>query len=175
MSVFSGDETNGSGNKSSSRWEGYSNYQAVSNQITQKVADAIEAYAILQSAAREGADLEAREYMEARARILDAAISLKHEIEREAAASSQGEDDDDDDIYVEIARRWNEGDDDMDVGYIAAFLGLSFRREGIKGWVFTFVQDIRRAAWELGYLQAGRTISESDLEPADEDARAMFE
>jgi hypothetical protein len=38
-----------------------------------------------------------------------------------------------------------------------------------------FVEDIRRAGWELGYLQAGRTKKKEPQDPAERDTEAMFD
>jgi len=166
MSALNGDSPVDS--ESTTRWEGYSNYQYVSQQIAAKVSDAVESYAVLQSAGREGAKLDPREYMFARANILDAAMSLKVEVEKEANSNE------DDDVYDEIIDRWETGGDEAEDGFIHAFHSHSIKNDGVPGWLFTFVEDIRLAAWELGYLQAGRTVSESNLEPADEQAKDMF-
>jgi hypothetical protein len=158
---------NGDGD-AATKWEGYSNYEYVSRQITRKVSRAIEAYSLLQSAGAERSNLDDFEYTEARSMILDAAMSLKVEIEREAAAQGNGS------VFADIEERWTEGDETIDQGYIHAFHQLSVQDDGVPGWVFTFVSDIRLAAWELGYLQAGRKVENNDLGPVEEDVNEMF-
>ncbi len=154
------------------RWEGYSNYQEVSQRIGRKVSRAIEAYAYLQSAGAERADLTPNEYADARAYILDAAMSLKVEVEREAENEPANAEDN---IYSPIVQRWTEGTENAPEGFVNEFMQLSISTGGaIPGWVFTFVEDIRRAAWELGYLQAGRSVRDGDL-GVEEDVNAMFE
>lgn len=157
----------------SQRWEGYSDYEVVSKRIGRKVSKAIEAYSVLQSAGAERAELEDIEYTQARAKILDAAMSLKVEIEREAENEPANSDDN---IYKPIVARWSDGaDENASDGYINEFMQLSISQGGqVPGWVFNFVEDIRRAAWELGYLQAGRVNSKGDI-GIDEDVNAMFE
>lgn len=155
------------------RWEGYSDYEVVSKRIGRKVSNAIEAYSVLQGAGAERAELSDYEYTRARAKILDAAMNLKVEIEREAANEPPNSDEN---IYTPIVDRWTEGtDENASDGYINAFMALSISRGGrVPGWVFTFVEDIRRAAWELGYLQAGRVSGKEGI-GIDEDVNAMFE
>lgn len=155
------------------RWEGYSDYEVVSKRIGRKVANAIEAYSVLQAAGAERAELQPHEYTHARAKILDAAMSLKVEIEREAAVEPPNSEDN---IYTPIVGRWSDGDDkNAPQGYIAEFMQLSISQDGrVPGWVFGFVEDIRLAAFELGYLQAGRTTSKGG-NAIDEDVNAMFE
>jgi len=155
------------------RWEGYSDYEVVSKRIGRKVSNAIEAYSVLQGAGAERAQLSDYEYTQARAKILDAAMSLKVEIEREAANEPPNSDEN---IYTPIVDRWTDGgDENAPEGYINEFMAMSISNGGrVPGWVFTFVEDIRRAAWELGYLQAGRVSGQEGI-GIDEDVNAMFE
>jgi hypothetical protein len=155
------------------RWEGYSDYEVVSKRIGRKVSNAIEAYSVLQGAGAERAQLSDYEYTQARAKILDAAMSLKVEIEREAANELPNSDEN---IYTPIVDRWTDGgDENAPEGYINEFMAMSISNGGrVPGWVFTFVEDIRRAAWELGYLQAGR-VNETKDGDMDPDVKSMFE
>jgi len=140
-------------------WEGYSDFQDVSKRIGQKVSDAIRAYSILQSAMKEQGSLSNREIFEARSKILEAAMSLIVEVKHEARNNVRP--------FDEIRDRWT-GDD----GFISEFHEWSAQR-GVPGWVYQFVVDIRTAAWELGYLQAGRREEKAD-DPIKEDIDEMF-
>jgi len=42
-------------------------------------------------------------------------------------------------------------------------------------WLGQLADDIRTAAYELGYLHAGRTISESDNDPVTEGVESAFQ
>jgi len=46
---------------------------------------------------------------------------------------------------------------------------------GSPQWLYTFVVQIREAAWELGYLQAGRTHKAEEGDPEEQEPLAMFE
>lgn len=140
-------------------WEGYSDFRDVSKRIGQKVSDAIRAYSILQSAMKEQGSLSNREVFEARSKILEAAMSLIVEVRHEARNNVKP--------FHEIEDRWT-GDD----GFINRFHEWS-ARDGVPGWVYQFVVDIRTAAWELGYLQAGRREEKAD-DPVKEDIDEMF-
>ncbi len=156
------------------RWEGYSDYEVVSKRIGRKVSNAIEAYSVLQGAGAERAQLSDYEYTQARAKILDAAMSLKVEIEREAANEPPNSDEN---IYTPIVDRWTDGGDENDPrGIHQRVHGDVYLQRWASSWlgVFTFVEDIRRAAWELGYLQAGRVSGQEGI-GIDEDVNAMFE
>jgi len=162
------------------RWEGFSDYQTVSNSIVRSVDEALDAFTILQSLHTEGAKVKPRQAAQARAKILSAALRLVPELRDDAPDNEQ---------YREILARWlgsvefdeetytadlSEYDGDFDGGFIDELDRVQLNARS-PGWLYQFVVDIRTAGWHLGYLQAGRTISESNLEPADEQAREMFE
>lgn len=150
-----------------SRFEAFSDYRSVTQRIGRKVSEAQRAYSILHASAREGVDIGEQEIAEARAAILEAALALNVEIQAEAQRNGES-------VFGEIDERWNGSGDDL--GRMTQFMELSFRdNAGIPGWLYQFVLDIRRAAWELGYLRAGRRVEESNLGPVEEDVNAMFE
>lgn len=151
------------------RWEGYSDYQTVSNRVAASIDDAIDAYAYINGLHAEHARVRQREAAEARSRILGAAIKLLPELK----ANQGTQDQDDQDIYVEILNRWTKEHDGGD-GLLERLKQIQLQND-CPDWLGQLVQDIRTAGWEIGYLQAGRTISESNLEPAEEEARSMFE
>lgn len=166
--------------EATTRWEGFSDYQAVSNSIVRSIDEALDAFTILQSLHIEGAKVKPRQAAQARAKILSAALRLVPELRDDAPDNEQ---------YREILARWlgsvEVGDDtvvgefddfdgDFDGGFIGELDDVQLNLVS-PGWLYRFVVDIRTAGWQLGYLQAGRTISESNLEPAEEQARDMFE
>ncbi len=152
----------------STRWEGYSDYQIVSKRVGKSVHNAIEAYARLDSLHAEGAQVPPETAATARSHIFAAALKLVPELRRDAPR----ENDDDNggvELYGEILDRW-EGDD----GYLRNKLhNVQLQRE-CPGWLFQFILDIRRAAWELGYLQAGRERKGEPDDPVEAETADMF-
>lgn len=142
------------------RWEGYSDYRQVSGRLASTIDDAIEAYAVIDASHSEDAQIPRDLARDARASILSAAMMLQMEMKRER--------DDEEKPYDDILSRW-EGEE----GYLRQLDDVQLRRMR-PGWLHDFVLDIRRAGWELGYLQAGRTSSQEPEDPVEADAEAMF-
>lgn len=149
------------------RWEGYSDYQSVSNRVAAAIDDAIDAYAYIEALHIEDARIRQREAAEARSRIVGATIKLLPELEQNSSNA------DGDSVYGEILERWT-GSPDGDDGLLEKLKSVRLRSE-CPDWLGQLVRDIRKAGWEIGYLQAGRTVSESNLDPNEEQARSMFE
>lgn len=144
-------------------FEGYSDYESVSKDIGQAVRDAIDAYAYIDGRHSQGARVRATDAASAYRRILGAAIRLLPELERNADAKDEVGD-----IYDD----WTgDGDDD---GQLDDLRSLSFQGPP-PDWLFEFVVQIRAAAWELGYLQAGRSRKAEEGDPVEEEPMAMFE
>lgn len=143
-----------------SRWEGYSDYRVVSGRIARTIEDAVEAYAVIDARHSEGASVSPELASDARASIMAAAMMLQHEMERERG--------DDEKPYDEILSRW-EGEE----GFLRQMDTVQLRQVR-PAWLHEMVLDIRRAGWELGYLQAGRTESQEPEDPVEADAEAMF-
>lgn len=141
------------------RWEGYANYQSVSFRVAESVDQAIDAYSQIESAHTEGARINPEFAAEARSQILSAAVRLYPELEQDRESV---------DLYDQILGRW-EGQD----GYLEKFSETSLRRS-FPGWLVHFVIDIRSAAWELGYLQAGRRAKSEPEDPVEGMSSAMF-
>ncbi|WP_049970773.1 hypothetical protein [Haladaptatus cibarius] len=155
---------------STQRWEGYSDYQSVSNRVAAAIDDAIDAFAYIQSLHLENERIRQREAAQARSRILGVTIKLLPELEANAGHSDT---EDDDDVYRDILQRWTKSYDGGD-GFLDRFQTIQLQKE-CPDWLHQLVKDIRKAGWEIGYLQAGRTVTESTLEPNEEQARSMFE
>ena len=143
-------------------FEGYSDYQSVSKDIGQAVRDAIDAYAYIDGRHSQGARIHATNAASAYRRILGAAIRLLPELKRDAETKEE---------LGEIYADWT-GDGD-DEGRIDQLQALSFQSPP-PDWLFEFVVQIREAAWELGYLQAGQSRKAEQDDPVEEEATSMF-
>lgn len=183
MATANGDGSDGSG----SYWEGYSHYKSVSASIAKTIDEALDAYTRLDSLHQEDVKLSRElryEVAEGRAKIKLAALKLVPELREDAENKEQ---------YQQMLARWlgsieldNSSEkpniiqpefpnDPPDGGYFTA-LDTIMLHEECPTWVGDWVIDIRTAGWELGYLKAGRQKKDtSGLEPADQQATAMFE
>lgn len=148
----------------STQWEGYSNYQEVSKSMAESVADAMDSYAWIQGAHLNGAPVNAADAAHVHADILGAAMKLRVEMREE---QERGNED-----YDEILARWD-GEDDGS-GFIRMLHEHELANE-LPGWMLQFVDDIRTAAWRLGYLQAGRRREELPDDPVERDAKKMYQ
>lgn len=140
-------------------WEGYSDYRAVGDRIARTIDDAVEAYAVIDARHTEGAPVTPELASEARSRITSAAMKVKYEMEQDRGTKP---------IYNEILGRW-EGEE----GYIAMFDRVQLTRTR-PAWLPEFVEDLRKAGWELGYLQAGRTTSTEEGDEVTRQVNSMF-
>lgn len=144
------------------RWEGYSDYQKVSIRVGETIENAVDAYARIDSLHTENAVVEPELAAEARARIKSAAMKLIPELENDREVV---------DFYDEVLERW-QGDD----GYLQELREVSLQ-QSCPEWLEDMVIDIRRAGWELGYLQAGRTervTPEDPDEAKQQEIQQMF-
>lgn len=142
------------------RWDSFSVYGEVSKDVADAVQAAIDAYSHIDSIHAEGADVAPKRAAEARACILAAAHRLMTELENER---------DQVDLYDDILERW-EGQD----GFIQR-MGQVRLNSMSPGFLHQFVRDIHRAAWELGYIRAGRAERQALEDRVEDDARSMFE
>lgn len=141
------------------RWEGFSNYQNVSDRIARSVHDAIEAYAVIKSKHAENARVRPPTAAEARSKILAPAMRLKVEMERDRESVE---------LYDDILSRW-EGEN----GHLEKLEEIQLQRQ-CPDWLSDFVEDIRSAGYELGYLQAGRRSKQEPDDPVEAETEAMF-
>ena len=162
--------SNGSSDDAEIRYEGYSDYQSVSNRVTASIDNAVDAYAMIDSLHAENARISQREAAMARRHMLSAAIKLLPEIKENSNGS---EEDEGQDIFSQIYERWVETGTEEFGPFLEELKKVQFQKEA-PPWLSQFAQDIRRAGWEIGYLQAGRTVKDENLDPADEQAQEMF-
>lgn len=153
---------------SGERYEGFTDYQSVSQRIARSIDEAVQEYASLQRIHAENGKVP---YDGAGERILAAALRLLPELEDQRET---------DVVYDEMLVRWKADEpvqDDTEVevptsGYIELLMTTQLNRD-CPEWLYQFVTDIRRAGWELGYLKAGRHAEEDD-EFEKIDVRDMF-
>lgn len=143
-----------------SRWEGYAQYEWVSKEIAATINDAIDAYALVDSAHAENAPLNPAVAAKARSKLLSASIQLLNEMDNDR---------DEVEDYEEILDRW-EGDD----GYIQKLSNINLQ-QNCPGWLLQLAMDLRKAGWELGYLKAGRMQRKNPPDKDHEEVRSMFE
>jgi len=143
-----------------SRYEGFSDYNKVSRSVAESIDDAVDAYALIQSRHTEDKPVKPDLAAEGAGRILGAAIRLLPELEQDS---------DDVEEYGELLGDWA-GEE----GYIERLKDARLSRD-CPGWLGEFVVQIRRAGWELGYLQAGRTVKQEPDDPVERDSEAMFD
>ena len=134
--------------ESGTEYDGFANYESVSNRIEETIYASIEAYARLGQADPSQYKIGREEERHLRAEILTAALIMEIEIEEHASAGEEWAED--------ILGRWS-GED----GYIDR-LRQAPSGEAARDWCRQFVTDIRRAGVRLGYLKAGREVEQED-------------
>jgi len=165
MAANTGDSGDGT------RWEGYSNYQQVSKSIAETVRSAVNAYSVLQGEMSETGSVDPDLASAAKSDIMAAAIPLLVEMEEEKKRDVEE--------YDEILARWKnsdeaaEDDEDDAEGYITKLHTTKLTDE-MPSWMFQFIRDIRRAAWSLGYMQAGRRGEETPDELSEDDVKRFL-
>jgi len=151
--------------ETTTRWQGYSDYQSVSRRIAQSISDATEAYATIQRAHEEEARVSPDLASRAGSRIMSPALLLKQHMERDKDSVEQ---------YQEILERWTEGDDDVDDGYLTLLQTVQLHKD-CPDWLWQFIEDINTAGLELGYLAAGRKEKEeAPIDSEDEAVKEIF-
>ncbi|MCG1002872.1 MULTISPECIES: hypothetical protein [Halobacterium] len=156
-----GDDSDGS--ESGPDWDGYSDYAYVSYQISSAIDNAIDSFSSLQSLHDENSKIKAQQAANARQPILSAAMRLLPELEKQQDANEK---------YAKMVEEWTEDGVD-EQGYIDALKEVNLQSE-CPPWLYDFVLDLRRAGWELGYLQAGRYEDDEDEDDAHASAREML-
>jgi hypothetical protein len=150
--------------ESGTEYDGFANYESVSNRIEETIYASIEAYARLGQADPSQYKIGREEERHLRAEILTAALIMEIEIEEHASAGEEWAED--------ILGRWS-GEN----GYIDR-LRQAPSGEAARDWCRQFVTDIRRAGVRLGYLKAGREVEQedelADADPYDSDIYDMI-
>lgn len=146
--------------KGETEFDGYADYRVISIKIANKVHDAVRAVMLINSLHTEGGSLDSNLVSNAHAQVHE----IAHHLRQEMRALK-----DEKDVYEDILERWGEkpGDD----GYLEDIKTVSLY-EGCPDWLFQFADDIRTAAWHLGYIQAGR-YETKDKEP--EESTSVFD
>lgn len=145
------------------RFEGYADYRRISLRVASSIDRAVDAYARLDSAHNENAQVPPELAAEARGRIYGAAIKLIPELEDDREHV---------DDYDDILERWEDGEDEDERGFIARLNDTQLKSDS-PAWLFQMVLDIRTAGWKLGYLRAGRETETSDGDPVEQESDAM--
>jgi len=142
------------------RWEGFADYQRVGERVAKSVYDAVDAFAAIKARHTENSKIKPELASQARAQIHGPAIRVKIEMESDREAV---------DLYDEILSRW-EGEE----GFLEKFDQTQLEHE-CPDWLEMFVTDIRRGAYELGYLQAGRTVKKEPDDVTERETEDMFD
>jgi len=145
--------------ETTTKWDGYSDYQTVSQRITRSIHDAIEAAATIERAHKENARVDSGEAARAGSSIMFAAINVQTELQAYEDENEQ---------YEQLLAKF-EGDD----GYVHRFRQAQLHTE-CPDWLYEFVVDIRTAGFELGYLKAGREQEEQTGNTPEGQAKEMF-
>lgn len=155
------------GDDPETQFEGFSDYQTVSQSVARSIDKAVEAYALVQSRHSEAARMNADTAAEASSHILGAALKVLPELEENANAKDET-DASEENIFSEMLNDWK-GED----GYIERLKRATLVNE-CPEWLFNFVTDIRRAGFHLGYLKAGRERQTETPEWIDDKVNDML-
>jgi len=170
---MSAPEEQGDGRES--KFSAYSNYRNVTEKVVSAVEEAGDAYAYAAARKAEGKSLRSDDAIRLRRYLKRAAMMLLPELRANAKA---------DPVYDDILQRWEEdgaaGDVAPDGGdewppFLRGIEQTPLRgAQPMQPWIEQFMRDIRRAAWEIGHLQAGQTTQTESLDPAEDQANAML-
>jgi hypothetical protein len=127
----------------------YSDYEMVSQMVTARVRDATTAYTKLNQAATAGVKLSRTDRVLFRADILEAAWLIESEMQAEQRRSNRrGQ-------ITDQLETWKNR------GWIEKFAAAENPVREYE-WAGQFVQMIREAAWELGYLKTNSVTDSTD-------------
>lgn len=145
------------------RWSSFSNYTDIAQDVHEAVVGAIEWQAFINACHREGARVQPEDAANASGQIMSAARRLLTELRQERDSEQK---------YDEILKRW-EGENGKK-GYIEQLAETSLS-ENNPAFLHQFVEDIHEAAFEIGYLRAGREERKDLDDKVEDDAQGMFE
>lgn len=138
---------------SNQRYQGYTNLQNVSDRVSRTIEDGVAAISRLDSAHNENAQVRPDSAAQNRAAIVEAMVTLTHELEKDRDTVHQ---------YDDILTRWWDGDGD-EPSYMQR-LQQTQLTETRPGFLIQLGLDLRTAGWELGYLRAGQqSLAEADM------------
>lgn len=135
------------------RWSSFSDYESVVETVADRVEAAIDARAHITSCDSQMITMSNNSAVEAKKALLGAGDRLKPEVRHNKGVEP----------FDEIWERWH-GED----GHIAMLQRADFIEQGSPSWLHKYVDDLTTAAWELGYLQAGK---EEPAEPDDDSVK----
>jgi len=136
------------------RWTSYSDYESQVQIVSETVYQANDAYSYIISVEAQGVPLEESDAVDVKRCLVRAGARLLPEIRKNKEQEP----------FDDIWERWNGEDGE---GKMSELRRLNLY-DGVPDWLHQYNEDVMTAAWEIGYLQAGRE------EPADpEDNQAM--
>jgi len=144
-------------------FEGYSDFQHVSQDIVETINDAVRALAEFRAADLSGMKLKNQE-TGMHADVLNACWQLRFELEHEAV------DDDSGGNWADnILDKWyGGGEDDDESGWVDKIDSTRTAEVPTLSFLGDLAHSIRRAGWKLGYLKAGRETEDEDEGNADD-------
>lgn len=140
-------------------YEGYSDYNHVSQSIVGTINDAVEALSDFRAADLSGAKLKGKATT-MHADVLNACWQLRVELEHEATDSGEN-------FADQILEQWY-GDGEEQEGWVEILQTTPTREVPERQFLGDLAHSIRRAGWELGYLKAGRENETDDEGDADD-------
>lgn len=136
----------------SQRWSSYSDYETIVEAVAERVEVAIDAYGHLEACESQMISVTNGSAIETKKALVGAGTRIKPEVRHNRDVEP----------FDEIWERW-QGDD----GHVNRLRRADFVEE-VPDWLSQYVDDLTTAAWELGYLKAGR---EEAVDPDDDDIK----
>lgn len=143
---------------SDTKYEGYSDYNHVSQSIVGTINDAVQALSDFRAADLSGAKLKG-EATTMHGDVLNACWQLRVELEHESTESGEN-------FADEILQQWYGGGEQD--GWVNILQNTRTAAVPEKQFLGDLAHSIRRAGWELGYLKAGRENETDDEGDADD-------
>lgn len=134
------------------RWSSFADYETIVETVAERVEVAIDAWGHLNACESQRISVTNGTAIEAKKALAGAGVRIKPEVRHNKDVEP----------FDEIWGRW-EGEE----GHVAMLQRADFI-EDVPGWLDQYVDDLTTAAWELGYLQAGR---EEPAEPEEDDVK----
>jgi len=147
------------GNDVATEYEGYADYRRVSDRVGRTVHEAMMSYATIESMHSESARVKARAAASAKRDILAAALMIETEVEASGKSGNEPFED------------WGEEEQAME--WVSRLRETELQTR-CPEWLSNLVETTREAAWQLGYLKAGREVNDHGETP-DGKAESMFE